>query len=126
MSTIQKIFIIFLIFTFLLGLYITMYWNIQVNIKTMENMENNTSCPNLLIKKGNMLLLYNKNKPEDDTNPIPFFNLDEYINYLEIQKEKGLHCPVLFLQEENNAQGENVYKVHPSQFQLWASYIITL
>ena len=80
MSTIQKIFIIFLIFTFLLGLYITMYWNIQVNIKTMENMENNTSCPNLLIKKGNMLLLYNKNKPEDDTNPIPFFNLDEYIN----------------------------------------------
>jgi len=118
MSTIQKIFIIFLIFTFLLGLYITMYWNVQVNLKTKENMENNTSCPNLLIKKGNMLLLYNKNKPEDDTNPMPFFNLDEYINYLEMQKEKGIHCPVLFLQEENNAQGENVYKVHPSPFQL--------
>ena len=62
-------------------------------MKTKENMENNTSCPNLLIKKGNMLLLYNKNKPEDDTNPMPFFNLDEYINYLEMQKEKG---PMIF------------------------------
>jgi hypothetical protein len=118
MSTVQKIFITFLVFTFVLGLYITMYWNISVNLKTKENMETNSSCPNLLIKKGNMLLLYNKNKPEDETNPIPFFNLDEYINYLEIQKEKGIICPVLFLQEENNTQGENIYKVHPSPFEL--------
>lgn len=114
MATQNKIFLVFLIFTFLLGLYVTTFWNVNVNV---ENMENN-DCPNLLIQKGNMLLLYNKNKPEDENNPIPFFNLDEYINYLEIQKEKGIECPALFLQQSNNAQGEDVYKIHSSPFDL--------
>jgi hypothetical protein len=120
MSLSKRIFIIFLLCTFLLGLYITVYWDISVNLKTKENMENstNTGCPDLLIQKGNSLLLYNTKKPEDETNPISFFNLDEYINYLEIQKKKGNACPVLFLQQENNAQGDDVYRVRPSPFDL--------
>ena len=120
MSLSKRIFIIFLLCTFLLGLYITVYWDISVNLKTKENMENSTDtgCPDLLIQKGNSLLLYNTNKPEDETNPISFFNLDEYINYLEIQKKKGNACPVLFLQQENNAQGDDVYRVRPSPFDL--------
>jgi len=73
-------------------------------------------CPNLLVQKGNALLLYNTNKPEDENNPISFFNLDEYINYLEIQKSKGNSCPVLYLQQENNAQGNDVYRMRPSPF----------
>lgn len=119
MTLSKRIFILFLLCTFLLGLYVTMYWNVSLNIKSKENMENNDSgCPNLLIQKGNSLLLYNKNKPEDETNPMTFFNLDEYINYLEIQKKKGINCPVLFLQQENNAQGEDVYRVRPGPFDL--------
>jgi hypothetical protein len=120
MSLSQRIFIIFLICTFLLGLYVTVYWDISVNLKPKENMENSddSSCPNMLIQKGNSLLLYNTNKPEDDTNPLSFFNLDEYINYLEIQKKKGNTCPVLYLQQENNAQGDDVYRVRPSPFDL--------
>jgi hypothetical protein len=120
MSLSKRIFIIFLLCTFLLGLYITVYWDISVNLKTKENMENSTDtgCPDLLIQKGNSLLLYNTKKPEDETNPISFFNLDEYINYLEIQKKKGNACPVLFLQQENNAQGDDVYRVRPSPFDL--------
>ena len=120
MTLSKRIFIVFLLCTFLLGLYITIYWDTSINIKTNENMENgaDTSCPDMLIQKGNSLLLYNTNKPEDETNPISFFNLDEYINYLEIQKKKGNNCPVLFLQQENNAQGDDVYRVRPSPFDL--------
>ena len=71
----------------------------------------------MLVKKGNVLLLYNSNEPTGPENPRPFFNLDEYINYLEIQKKK-FDCPVLYLQEETNAQGEDVYRVRPSPFDL--------
>ena len=118
MSISKRVFLLFLIFTFILGLYVTMYWNISINMSTNEPMGNkdDKSCPNLLIHKGNALLLYNTNKPEDENNPISFFNLDEYINYLDIQKGKGNSCPVLYLQQENNAQGNDVYRMRPSPF----------
>ena len=121
MSLSKQIFLLFLILTFFIGLYVTTYWNTGVNIKNKEAMENNSEddgCPDLLIQRDNVLLLYNTKKPEDETNPIPFFNLDEYINYLEIQKDKGGICPTLFLQQENNAQGKEVYRVRPSPFDL--------
>jgi hypothetical protein len=77
-----------------------------------------TNCPDLLIQKGNTILLYNSNQPiVDGTNPLPFFNLDEYINYLEIQKSNGkTQCPVLYLQMEYNTQGDEVYRMRPSPF----------
>jgi hypothetical protein len=120
MKTVKNLFILFLIITFLAGIYVIL--NPCKSIETMENNknndndENNTDCPNLLIEKDGMLLLYNKNKPEDDTNPIPFFTLDEYIYYLEMQRKKGSNCPVLYLQKENNAQGNDVYRIRPSPF----------
>ena len=89
MKSIRLLFFLFLIMVFLAGLY----WIFNSNIKTsydetngritIENMENKDSdCPDILIKKGNALLLYNSSKPKDETNPIPFANLDEYIYYL--------------------------------------------
>ena len=79
----------------------------------------NMGCPDLLVKKGNILMLYNSNADVvDGINPLPFYNLDEYINYLENQRKKGMNCPVLFLQQENDAQGKYVYRVRPSPFQL--------
>ena len=118
MSISKRIFLLFLIFTFILGLYVTMYWNVHITVSTNEPMGNrdDQGCPNLLVQKGNALLLYNTNKPENENNPISFFNLDEYINYLEIQKSKGNSCPVLYLQQENNAQGNDVYRMRPSPF----------
>ena len=83
--------------------------------KTAEKSETST-CPDLLIRSGSTLLLINTKMPRSDTNPLPFFSLDEYINYLEIQKKRGIQCPVLFLQEETNAQGHNVYRVRSSPF----------
>jgi hypothetical protein len=75
-------------------------------------------CPNLLIKRGNQLVLYNKNKPEKEgENPIYFKNLDEYIYYMKVQRiQDNKHCPVLYLQEETTAQGEDVYRIRPGPF----------
>lgn len=75
-------------------------------------------CSNILLRRGNRLLLFNTYLPESNTNPIPFYNLDEYTNYIEIQRNKGYRCPVLFLQEENDAQGKDIYRIRPSPFSL--------
>jgi hypothetical protein len=123
MKEIKKMFLIFLVFVFFLGLYVTMYFDKNKSVEQMEEKKDKDSdeesCPDLLIQKGNVLMLYNTKLPTvEGKNPIPFFNLDEYINYLEIQKKKGKNCPVLYLQQENNAQGEDVYRMRPSPFEL--------
>jgi hypothetical protein len=115
---------------FLSGIYVILSLKpLNQTNTTKENMtdessddssNNNTDCPDMLVQRGNSLLLYNSNKQIDDTNPIPFFNLDEYINYLEIQKKKGIVCPVLYLIMEYNAQGEETYRIRPSPFDLQA------
>jgi len=111
--------IIFSILSFLAGFYFCLTYSGPKH-EGFENNENeSTGCPNLLLKKGNTLLLYNSNAPEvPGQNPLPFYNLDEYINYLEIQRRNGKRCPVLFLQYENNAQGQDVYRVRSSPFDM--------
>jgi hypothetical protein len=111
---------IFLIIVFLAGIYVYSTNGLLHILKDKEGLDNiSSSCPNLLMKKDNILLLYNSQKPEEDgVNPIPFYNLDEYINYLEIQRKKGFHCPVLFLQNEVNTQGKEVYRIRPNPFEL--------
>ena len=143
MKPVFMIFMLFLILSFLAGIYFCMYSsNMYVPFEGMDNdsaersnrgnpnIANNggrpdsgenrdkddKGCPNLLVQSGNSILLYNTNRPNDETNPLPFYNLDEYANYLEIQKHKGIHCPVLFLQQESNAQGDDVYRMRPDIF----------
>lgn len=79
--------------------------------------EESDLCPTLLIKRGNKVMLFNKNVPETPgENPIFFDNLEQYIQYVKKQRELyNQSCPVLFLQEEVNAQGENVYKMRTLQ-----------
>lgn len=113
MGNIKKMFLLFLIITFLAGIVVIL--SSDTKIETMENQEN-ADCPDLLVQKGDMLMLYNTKKPIDDSNPLPFQNLDEYIYYLEIQRKKGNRCPVLYIQQENNAQGQDVYRIRPSPF----------
>jgi len=75
------------------------------------------ACPNTLIKRGNVFLLFNTKLPEKEgENPIIFQSLDGYIQHLEEQKTKGIHCPVLFLQQENDLQGKDVFRMRPSPF----------
>ena len=117
MKQIKKLFLIFLAFTFLAGILVIL--TPRNVIETIANESSNSQeCPNLLIQKDGALLLYNTNLPTDETNPIPFQDLDEYIYYLELQRKIGKNCPVLYLQQENNAQGQDVYRIRPNPFDL--------
>jgi hypothetical protein len=121
-TNLRFFFQIFLLLAFLAGIYVMALFNRKISIEKLTNLKDGTGnmgCPDLLVKKGNILMLYNSNaEVVDGINPLPFYNLDEYINYLENQRKKGIHCPVLFLQQENDAQGKYVYRVRPSPFQL--------
>lgn len=116
MKTLNILFLLFLLIVFMTGMYMHVF---QLFIKNAEPMESQSDadCPDILINKGDTLLLYNsKMKEIDGINPIPFFNLDEYINHLEVQRRKGIRCPVLYAQKENDAQGNDVYRIRPSPF----------
>lgn len=123
MKTTKTFVILFLLIVFVIGLFATMYFNPdKQNKKTdIENMEaqSNSSCPDMLIKKGQSLALYNTKTPvTEGSNPILFQSLDDYIVFVREQKEKGKDCPVLYLQQEVDTQGESVYRMRPSPFDL--------
>jgi len=117
MKSIRLLFLLFLIIVFLAGIYwiLNMKENFDADNK---NEDDKSNCPNMLIQKDGVLLLYNSNKPTDETNPIPFANLDEYIYYLEAQRKLGNECPILYLTQETNTQGKDVYRIRPSPFDL--------
>jgi hypothetical protein len=140
---VKNIFILFLIITFILGIFFCISPNCFLGSKEgfseqgssvtdalnpilgssissiqKRDISGEYPCPNILLRRGNRLLLFNTYLPESDTNPIPFYNLDEYTNYIEIQRNKGYRCPVLFLQEENDTQGNDIYRIRPSPFSL--------
>lgn len=72
-------------------------------------------CPNLLIQKGNQIELFNSNKPKvEGVNPLKFNSLEEYIDFVELQRRNGLRCPVLFLKQMYTTQGDAAYSVRPS------------
>lgn len=117
--SIRTIVTIVLFFVFALGFYLTLNMKQPVVIPKLENMDNLPSCPDMLIQKGTVLALYNTQQPiVEGENPIQFSSLDDYIQYLEIQRKSGIACPVLYLQQESNTQGEDVYRMRPSPFDL--------
>jgi len=122
----KNIFLFFLFVSFLLGIAFCLS-NPEGLFPSVENMETidetnkkevDTSCPNVLIRQNGSLLLYNTLEQPSETNPMPFFNLDEYILYVRSQRDKGIRCPVLYLQEESNAQGTDVFRIRNSPFSI--------
>lgn len=113
----NKLAVTLLLIVFVTGIYVVMTFP-SCGCKKKEGFASR-ECPDLLVQKNDRLLLYFTNQPkEDGQNPLPFFSLDEYINYLEIQRKKGSDCPVLFLRQENDTQGNDVYRMRPSPFHL--------
>jgi hypothetical protein len=51
-------------------------------------------------------------------NPVEFENLEDYTEFLEWQRSQGIRCPVLYLQQSFDAQGERVFKVRPDVTEL--------
>ena len=99
---------------FFIGLY---FYATKCDYK--EGLTNNTSggprCPNLLIQKGSRFYLYNTKLAEvPGVNPIEFANLEDYTEFLDWQRSQNIRCPVLYLQETYDAQGNRVYKSRPS------------
>jgi hypothetical protein len=126
-NAVQLAFIIFLVIAFLVGAYVYATIDLKQMILKLEGMEDRYPpshdtppseepvCPDLLIQRGKLLYLYNSQIEEKaGENPKVFNNLDEYVNHLEKQKIAGKSCPVLFLQQETNTQGQDVYRVRPS------------
>ena len=104
------------ILVFLIGLY---FYAKGSDSKYSEGLTNNTSngprCPNLLIQKGARFYLYNSKVAQvPGVNPIEFENLEDYTEFLDWQKSQNIKCPVLYLQETYDAQGNRVYKSRPS------------
>jgi len=99
--------ILLLVFIFGMGLY----WYSRRKIYMMEY-EMGDTCGSMLVKKDGKFYLYKKGANQN--TPIEFHSLDEYIEFLKWQQRNGIHCPVLYAQEMTNAQGEEVYAIHPS------------
>jgi hypothetical protein len=104
------------ILVFLIGLY---FYAKYADPKYSEGLTNNSSqqprCPNLLIQKGSHFFLYNSKVAQvPGVNPIEFENLEDYTEFLDWQRSQGIRCPVLYLQESYDAQGNRVYKARPS------------
>lgn len=131
---IKTILILFLLFAFLAGIYVILTNSLELNnnpandsiakdaVETMESKNAsspniNIDCPDLLIKRGDTLLLYNTRVLEvDGVNPISFKTLDDYKIYADNLNKSGMRCPILFLQEESDLQGKDVLRMRPSPF----------
>ena len=108
--------ILFMVVIFLGGLYFYIYYSSNPKmLEQLTTMNGELRCPNLLIQKGAKYFLYNSNIAQvPGVNPIEFNNLEEYTEFLEWQKGAGIRCPVLYVQNTYDAQGNRIYKVRPS------------
>ena len=96
---------------YLLGLYFIIKNTTKSCIEGFE-VENN--CPNLLIKKDAAYYLYNTTKNHvPGVNPIRFENLEEYTEFMDWMRGSGIRCPVLYLQQTNDTQGQSTYRMLP-------------
>ena len=72
-------------------------------------------CPDVLIQKGTKFYLYNsKLATVPGVNPISFDKLSDYSEFTDWQRSQGINCPVLYLQESYDVQGETVYRARAS------------
>ena len=80
-----------------------------------EGFQSSSECPNLLVQKGKELHLIYSNKARiPGVNPIKFKNLEDYVEFLNWQRAKGIRCPVLYFQETYDAQNNKGYRMLPN------------
>jgi len=105
--------IFLLIIVFLIGMYF--YAKNGDNEGFTNDKSSEHRCPNLLIQKGSRFYLYNSKLAQvPGVNPVEFDNLEDYTEFLDWQRSQNIRCPVLYLQETYDAQGNRVYKTRPS------------
>jgi hypothetical protein len=103
------------IIVFMIGIYFYARCSDPKYAEGFTNQNYQPRCPNLLIQKGSKFYLYNSKLAQvPGVNPIEFDNLEDYTEFLDWQKSQNIKCPVLYLQETYDAQGNRVYKSRPS------------
>lgn len=96
---------------FILGLYFIIN---NSSKSCIEGFTEQSNCPNLLIKKDNAYYLYNTNKVEvPGVNPVRFNSLDEYSEFVSWLQGSGIRCPILYLQQTYDTQGQQTLKMLP-------------
>ena len=109
--------LLFTVVIFILGLYFTM--NYSSSEEGFVSSSQPQRCPNILIQNGTEIFLYNSQVAKvPGVNPIKFNNLEDYVEFMKWQRSQGIVCPVLYLQQTNDAQGKNIYKIRPSPVDL--------
>jgi hypothetical protein len=79
-----------------------------------EGFDSKEECPNLLIQKGKELHLMYTNKAKiPGVNPVKFDNLEDYVEFVNWQRAKGIRCPILYFQQMYDAQNNVGYKMIP-------------
>ena len=105
---------------FLLGLYhYTMYNKLPTNNKTpFTTKSSSDKCPNMLIEKDGKIILFNSNAEiQNGVNPVQFNNLEEYAEFIKMQKANNIKCPILFLQYTTDTQNNDLLQIKKSIFE---------
>jgi len=107
--------LIIIIIIFLLGLYfVTKYPTYESFVNEIKD-NKSYRCPNMLFQRGTDYFLYNsKIAKVPGVNPLQFKSLDEYVEFTQWQRRQGIKCPILYVQEAYDTQGNTVYKARPS------------
>ena len=104
-------FLFFLVF--ISGFFVLLNNNIRIfEVEYFNNSPplQNDNCPNMLVKRDGKYYLFSPHFPN---SPTVFQTLDEYAKYIQTDTS---NCPVLFLQKENDPQGNDVYRIRRNPF----------
>lgn len=105
-----------IVLLFLLGMYYIITYQTYEGFDT-ERIK--TRCPNILLQKGTAYYLYNSKVAKvPGVNPVRFNSLDEYTEFIDWQRGQGIRCPIMYVQESYDAQGNPVYNLRPSPTEL--------
>lgn len=100
---------ILVVLVFLLGLYVFAYYGQKEAFTATVDAPR---CHDVLLQDNGKFYLFNSKLAKvPGVNPITFDNLEEYVEFTEWQRSQGIICPVLFLQQASDTQGNTVYKV---------------
>ena len=71
-------------------------------------------CPNVLIQKGKDFFLFNNKLAKvPGVSHLQFASLEDYKEFMDWQRSQGIKCPVLYVQQSYDAQGNEIFQQRP-------------